>query len=1226
MSSANGPRGSSRNEDEKRRIIVSLFSNRNKENGRLVEDYITHARIGEVPSISELQTPTMPPKERVVIVSVLADGAVRVHKARENDNGTFQIGRTWGMQELITLENPGDDVAGIVAHFGKPYFWSLSSFGAKQRFVQSISQVYEKFTGQPLRLQGLQTQSSAPSSRGGASNPAPKNVAHPQPQPQRSRQSLNSETAPLRPVDPLVPNRRSQPHADLRQPPPMSPKRNSAGATRQSFGALAAQSVYQRTPNLSSASREKLSGSPAARFGSPALAARSSQASLGSQSQKSLTSQQTQDPVGHSSDSSLVTAPYSPALPPETVSAVPAAENSPSIPPPSDLRSFKSMRRVPSEKQPSVPLLSPSQMPPSTTPNQTLPLAPKSQSSSSLVAPKPQSTTNLDSPAWVSEKVSPRSSPRPPSAGGVTPGSLNAMPSGSVPAMPPVPERIPRSPERRRTFGSIPGTPRSRGSGLLSSPFYDAQRVWQKSHSRHASATSQQSLNDIDRRQAFLDLETTLNELQWDGSLSVEEVEKEVNRRLQELGETNTANVVSLNDRLDELEKLADTSIDDSQMLQQLIGFFVVQLSGIGDEVSKIGGRGNEPQVVAMNQRNLYHELEHLLEMVSLPPEVIEIVSRSNLGSLRDLERLEPALVELHRAVQTLEFGGDQGVGSMRLLQEQKGATLQLAADFGERVEKYLVDEFHQMAAASHAGDTPIRLDVPFLAKTYPLASLVLFMKESDPARYQSLLSHYTSTAGRCYSDSFSTFAVRWKRQAEQAVGSRPVFTLQDKHDSSLSGNNTSSTAAAALAKRTKSLRQPSQPRPLSSGSTRNPLALESNNLAALERLFDQLVEVVTLHVSAQQQLLVRFFHLSSHGGRRFDLYIRQVPVELRTEQAEQFSGTPEVGEVDTSRQESANTRKQVSLVFSKMDELLTIAGNFIGQSTLLESVYLIAKLEIKLDILQSKDQEFVVESLNKLHSRLTQKWSSCIDDQVRAILGSHVTKKRHGFLSIVARFTQYVLVVEQALKDVGADIDKLPVRKLVDQSHEQLYRAFLQIFQTSAASENSGLEDKELLNHHVTMISNLNGVITKLDTVSSFSIQSILLQAKQTYKTELEAYIKDILHRPIGRIIDFVNQAQSPKFKNIKQKNQVLALKKALVGFDGKEVRKSTDTLKKRVEKHFYMPDEGAGDPALFKKVWSAISAQYLDYYNQVSEWARKLDAENAVEFSRQDIVTAFS
>lgn len=765
---------------------------------------------------------------------------------------------------------------------------------------------------------------------------------------------------------------------------------------------------------------------------------------------------------------------------------------------------------------------------------------------------------------------------------------------------------------------------------MISSPFYDTQRVWQ-THSRHPSAASQQSQSEFDRRQAFFDLETTLNELQWDGTSSVEDLEKVINSKLQTLGESNTANVVSLDKRIDELEQLTATSLDDSQMLQQLIGFFVVQLSGVGDEVSKIGGRGNEPQVVGMNQRNLYHELVRLLEMVSLPPEVIEVITKSNFASPNDLPQLEDALVELHSAVQAVEFGGEQGVGSMRILQEQKGSTLKLASNFGSRVEAFLVQEFKKMSEVNVSSETPARIDVPFLTKTYPLAGLVLFMKESDPARYQSLLSQYINVASQCYSESLSTYSVRWKRQAEQTVGSRAVFTLQEKQDSTTSGGSTGnyagSAAAAALAKRTKSLRQ-THPKPPQASNDKNSFALASNNLATLERLFDQMVDVISLHISAQQQLLVRFFHLSSHGSRRYDLFIRQVPVELRAEMTAQFGGEPEIGDVDTSREESARTRQQVSLVFSKMEDLMNTVGGFVGQSSVLESVYLIAKIEKKLETLQSKDQEYLVDTLNALHSRLTQRWTAVIDGQVRLILGSHVTKKRHGFLAIVSRFTHYVLVVEQALRDVGVDTDNLPVRKLVDNSHDQLYRAFLQIFQTSstdASTDAAGQEDKDMLNHHVTMISNLNGIITQLETVGSYSIQNIILQAKKQYRVDLEAYINDVLHRPIGRIIEFVNLSKSPKFKNVKGKGQLAALKKAVLGFDAKEMRKSTETLRRRVEKHFYTPSDGEGDSALFEKVWKAIGAQYLDYYNQISELARKLDGENALEITRQDILSAF-
>jgi hypothetical protein len=97
-------------EDEKRRIIESCFSKVDA-NGQLSESYITHIRIQE-DSVhpSSPPPPDSPPenrKPRLIIIAVRSTGRVRMHKARENNNGSFSIGKTWNLEELSAIQVMG---------------------------------------------------------------------------------------------------------------------------------------------------------------------------------------------------------------------------------------------------------------------------------------------------------------------------------------------------------------------------------------------------------------------------------------------------------------------------------------------------------------------------------------------------------------------------------------------------------------------------------------------------------------------------------------------------------------------------------------------------------------------------------------------------------------------------------------------------------------------------------------------------------------------------------------------------------------------------------------------------------------------------------------------------------------------------------------------------------------------------------------------------------------
>lgn len=219
-------------DDEKKRIIASCFSKKD-EKGTLLQSYITHIRVEE-----DGAYPSDPPprnadpvhkKNRVIIAAVKMSGRVFLHKARENDDRTFQIGKTWAMEELQSVESfsagmqrsardqervrdAGD--SGFALTIMKPYFWKAKTPKEKAFFIGSLVKIYRKYTNGKLpKLIGFDPReerdiiaASEPSQR----PPPPQSPGHPpapgppppMPYTQRpsgSNTSLHSqETAPRR--------------------------------------------------------------------------------------------------------------------------------------------------------------------------------------------------------------------------------------------------------------------------------------------------------------------------------------------------------------------------------------------------------------------------------------------------------------------------------------------------------------------------------------------------------------------------------------------------------------------------------------------------------------------------------------------------------------------------------------------------------------------------------------------------------------------------------------------------------------------------------------------------------------------------------------------------------------------------------------------------------------------------------------------------------------------
>ncbi|CZS95403.1 related to SEC3-component of exocyst complex [Rhynchosporium agropyri] len=164
-STGSGLSRAERFEDEKRRIIDSCFGKKD-EDGSLMESYITHIRI-----IEDAAYPSIPPppnsnpatkKPRLIIVAVRKSGRVRMHKARENANGTFSIGKTWMLDDLSSVQsytgvNPASAEEeqlkqwaggiGFTVTIGKPYYWQANTQKEKQFFIASLVKIYTKYTG-----------------------------------------------------------------------------------------------------------------------------------------------------------------------------------------------------------------------------------------------------------------------------------------------------------------------------------------------------------------------------------------------------------------------------------------------------------------------------------------------------------------------------------------------------------------------------------------------------------------------------------------------------------------------------------------------------------------------------------------------------------------------------------------------------------------------------------------------------------------------------------------------------------------------------------------------------------------------------------------------------------------------------------------------------------------------------------------------------------------------
>lgn len=135
-------------ERDRRSIIASCFSRADPKTNAPPNNYMTHVRI-----IEDAKYPSSRPgpdskleykKKRVLIVSSLAmsSNSIQIHKARENPDGSFQIGRTWNLKDLSRIEKDTEIPEGFILILGKRYYWETNSAKERTVFAKTLVKIF----------------------------------------------------------------------------------------------------------------------------------------------------------------------------------------------------------------------------------------------------------------------------------------------------------------------------------------------------------------------------------------------------------------------------------------------------------------------------------------------------------------------------------------------------------------------------------------------------------------------------------------------------------------------------------------------------------------------------------------------------------------------------------------------------------------------------------------------------------------------------------------------------------------------------------------------------------------------------------------------------------------------------------------------------------------------------------------------------------------------------
>lgn len=272
------------------------------------------------------------------------------------------------------------------------------------------------------------------------------------------------------------------------------------------------------------------------------------------------------------------------------------------------------------------------------------------------------------------------------------------------------------------------------------------------------------------------------------------------------------------------------------------------------------------------------------------------------------------------------------------------------------------------------------------------------------------------------------------------------------------------------------------------------------------------------------------------------------------------------------------------------------------------------------------------------------------MDQQIRGIEDTKVKiKKRKGVISFMKTFPNFASTIENMLPSLR-NLSNPTVRNLVNDAYQKINKTMFESLKFiakespttagTAPSQNpmaggtaGDPGDKEALNYHILLIENMNHYIEEVSPRENPVLEEWKIRATKEMDQHMHLYISAITRRPLGKLLDFLESTESlisnsaspasPAAIAARASHSRSTFRKLLAQYDGKEIRRGIETLRKRVEKHFGDADEAELSRGLVVKVLKAAEGVYMEVGERVNRVIKEVyEGGLELEWRREDVI----
>ncbi|KAI0228545.1 hypothetical protein L0F63_005785 [Massospora cicadina] len=693
-------------------------------------------------------------------------------------------------------------------------------------------------------------------------------------------------------------------------------------------------------------------------------------------------------------------------------------------------------------------------------------------------------------------------------------------------------------------------------------------------------------LPEAGREDDIINVEELLSEFNWKAGKDAAALESSLLDELSSLETANIGAVLETDQKVEAILSQLELAINELDGIDSWLTLYKTELDSYGDDIFQIQSLNEMLQIQSQNQRALLSELEVVLGKVSVPEKMTDTLREANFetnGGWRKYSDRQPAFKDASRRTT-----------------RRMDVTIMQSNNFSARVFEYLKVMFGfqvDSALNTQVKGAKLRIDMRKVKEDLSkYRGLTLWLKEMDPSRYSELQQSYSSAISKIYGSEYKGLSDTFKSLAQIKKG-----TVEDQRY--LFTQASSAKLAPALHRRTAS-------------------ELAAENKPPADSVLVQILNVILPDIIKEQNFFCLMFHIGSISDD-FQNWVENLERNQIPIKDSELLGL-------RNAHKDVKIRKRISYrehgkMFDGLSTELVSLGDFLVKFDWTLLIAFIAKAEAFSEKCDQSNQEYLLKTLNSVLNRFRLQLDKCIDEQVKALNELEVSgKKRRGILSFFNTFPEFLGRMEYLVGD-----SKTKIREQLDRGYQKIVSVMFENLDASARQ--SEHDEKEQLNLHIIILENMHHFYTE---TGGFKKNAVIggfnEQAKASYKSHLHAYVKDVIRRPLGKLLEFFEgieallQNSAPQEVGYHISYNKAALRKVLALFpsDETQVKKSIGVLYKRVNKHF--SEEGG----LMQVVWREIQDEFISQHSKITKLIQICypDTNVELEFTIDDLLAFFS